>query len=150
MKNSFVLYPKNLQQAHDQTAKHWKQESSAIIRREFIDVYKQIAGQLDFEKDGMEIVYPDTPDDVIAEGHALHHCVAIGGYIDRVANQECVILFLRQCSDLSKPYYTIEIRGQKITQVRGLKNCSMTPEVKGFIKAFEEQILSTRITGAAA
>lgn len=84
-----------------------------------LSLYTKLSGQLDFEKDGLKIVYPDTPDDVIKEGHALHHCV--GGYVERAANKECVILFLRKSSDESKPFYTIEVRGQKAVQVRGTK-----------------------------
>lgn len=140
MKNSFVLYPKDLQKSHDSVSRHLKHKTDAKIKREFIAVYKRIAGQFDFEKNGMKIVYPDTPDDVIAEGHALHHCV--GRYTDRVANQECVILFLRQSSDPFKPYFTIEIQGKKVVQVRGMKNCAMTPEIQRFITAWEQQILS--------
>lgn len=131
MENSFVLYPKDLQKSHDKAARRIKHRKDAKIKRDFIAVYQKLSGQLDFEKDGLKIVYPDTPDDVIKEGHALHHCV--GGYVERAANKECVILFLRKSSDESKPFYTIEVRGQKAVQVRGTGNCSMTPEVEAFI-----------------
>ena len=96
----------------------------------------------------MKIVYPDTPDDVIKEGHALHHCV--GGYVERAANKECVILFLRKSSDESKPFYTIEVQEQKAVQVRGTGNCSMTPEVEAFITDWEQRVLSARLPAAAA
>ena len=148
MKNSFVLYPKDLQKAHDKAARRIKHRKDAKIKRDFIAVYQKLSGQLDFEKDGLKIVYPDTPDDVIKEGHALHHCV--GGYVERAANKECVILFLRKSYDESKPFYTIEVRGQKAVQVRGTGNCSMTPEVEAFITAWEQRVLSTRLPAAAA
>lgn len=105
-------------------------------------------GQLDFERDGFKIVYPSTPDDVIAEGHALHHCV--GSYTERVAEKECIILFLRKCSDETKPFYTVEVRGQKAVQVQGKGNCDMTPEVEAFITVWEQRVLSTRHLAAAA
>ena len=94
----------------------------------------------------MKIVYPSIPDDVVREGHALHHCV--GSYVERVAKHECVILFLRQCSDLEKSFFTIEIRGSQIVQVRGTGNCAATPEVDKFLKAWEQRVLS-RIEVAA-
>ena len=102
----------------------------------------------DFEKDGLKIVYPDTPDDVIAEGHALHHCV--GSYTERVAEKECVILFLRRCADVSKPFYTIEVRGQEVVQVRGIGNCGMTPEVEAFVAAWKQGALCAPLPAAAA
>lgn len=146
MKNSFVLYPKDLQKSHDRTARRMKHKEDAKIKRGFIAVYRQLSGQLDFEKDGMKIVCPDTPDDIVKEGHALHHCV--GSYAERVAKGECVILFLRRCSDDSKPFYTVEVRNRKAVQVRGKGNCAMTPEVKSFITDWERRVLSARLPAA--
>ena len=146
MKNSFVLYPHDLQKSHDNTAKRYKSKSEAITKKKFMAAYSCIEGQLDYEKDGMKIVYPETPDDMIAESHALHHCV--DSYVSRVAKGECFILFLRQCSDESKPFYTIEIRGNKPVQVRGAGNCSPTPEVQNFITAWEQKVLKTGISVA--
>ena len=146
IKNSFVKYPADLQKAHDKAVHRMKHKADAKERRAFAAVYKRIAGQLDFEQDGMKIVYPSIPDDVIREGHALHHCV--GGYTGRVADHECVILFLRQCSDPEKSFFTIEMRGNKPVQVRGTGNCAATPEVDKFLKAWEQRVLS-RIEVAA-
>ena len=146
LKNSFVKYPKDIQKAHDKAAKRLKHKADAKERRDFAAVYKSIAGQFDFEQDGMKIVYPSIPDDVVREGHALHHCV--GSYVERVAKHECVILFLRQCSDPEKSFYTIEMRGNKPVQVRGTGNCAATPEVDRFIKSWEQRVLS-RIDTAA-
>ena len=146
MKNSFVLFPKDLQKSHDKAARRFKQRKDALVKRDFIAVYQQLSGQLDFEKDGMKIVYPATPDDVVKEGHALHHCV--GSYTERVAEKECIILFLRKCSEEEKSFYTVEVRNQKAVQVRGKGNCSMTPEVKSFIAAWEQRVLSSRLPAA--
>ena len=98
-----------------------------------------ISGRLDFEADGMKMVLPANADDLAAEGTTLHTCVA--SYADRVARKECVILFLRRCEDVSKPFYTVEIRNQKIIQVRGWDNCDPTPEVEAFMKRWERQVL---------
>lgn len=133
MKNSFVLYPKDLQKSHDKVMRRKKNKDAAKNKKDFTAIYKQIEGKLDFEDNGMKIVYPSKPDDMVAESHALHNCV--DSYVGRVARKECVILFLRQCSDESKSFYTIEVRGQKAVQVRGIGNCNMTPEVQAFITA---------------
>lgn len=146
MKNSFVLFPKDLQKSHDKTAHRYKQRKDALVKRDFIAIYQQLSGQLDFEKDGMKIVYPATPDDVVKEGHALHHCV--GNYTERVAEKECIILFLRKCSEEAKPFYTVEVKNQKAVQVRGKGNCPMIPEVKSFIAAWEQRVLSARLPAA--
>ena len=146
LKNSFVKYPKDLQKAHDKAAKRLKHKIDAKMKRDFAAVYKNISGQYDFEISGMKIVYPKISDDIIREGHALHHCV--GSYTGRIIRGECVVLFLRQCCDLEKSFYTIEIRGNKLVQVRGLGNCVATPDVEKFIKSWKQRVLD-RINIAA-
>lgn len=147
MTNSFILYPRDLQKAHDKVAHRIKLKADAQMRRDFKTAYQRIMGRLDFELDGMKIVYPATPDEIIAEGNSLHHCV--GGYVDRVARQECMILFLRRCEDVSKPFYTVEVRNQKAVQVRGMRNADMTPEVRNFMDRWERQVLQRQEMEAA-
>lgn len=137
--NSFVLFPANLQDAHDKVARRIKIKANAKKRREFKEAYQRIVSQPDFTIDGMKIVYPSSPDEIVAEGHALHHCV--GSYVDRVAKHECIILFLRRCDEESKPFYTIEVRNKKITQARGMRNSDVTPEVKRFLSKWEKKVL---------
>lgn len=147
MHNDFILFPKDLQKSHDMVARRIKHKADAEMRRDFKAVYRRISNRLDFQHKGLIIVYPSTPDDIVAEGHALHHCV--GGYVDRVAKKECMILFLRQCEDISLPYYTIEIRGQKVTQVRGMNNSEATPEVNDFIARWTHEVLQAPALAAA-
>lgn len=147
MKNSFVLFPADCAAAHDKVAEQIRMEADAKMRRRFVQRYDQIKGAFDFEKNGMRIVCPATPDDLAAEGNALHHCV--GSYADRVAKNECVILFLRKTEELEKPFYTIEVQGRKVIQVRGYKNGEPTPEVAQFMKQWEKRVLQAPIQQAA-
>ena len=139
MRSSFVLYPKNLRQAHDEAAQRAKDKADARMRQDFEEAMRAISGHLDFEAGGMKVVLPDGPDDIVAEGQVLHHCV--GGYVDRVARRECIILFVRRCGDESAPFYTMEIRDRRAVQVRGLRNCDPTPEVREFVEQFERRVL---------
>ena len=148
MRNSFVLYPKDLQKSHDKVAHRIRMKADAKVRRDFKKAYHDIAGQMDFEMDGMKILYPATPDEIISEGNTLHHCV--GGYVDRVARKECVILFLRQCADESKSFYTIEVREREVVQVRGMKNDPPTPKVKKFMEQWKKRVLAAPAMQQAA
>ena len=112
------------------------------MREDFQAAYKRIMGQLDFEQGGMKIVYPATLDDIVAEGQALHHCV--GNYVDRVAAKKTMILFLRRCEDVGKPYYTVEVKNREVMQVRGAGNQEPTPDVKKFMQAWERKVLRGR------
>lgn len=148
MTNSFVLFPRDLQKAHDKLTHQIQLKADAKLRREFKASYQRVMGQLDFEFNGMKIVYPATPEDIVAEGNALHHCV--GGYVDRVAQQKTMILFLRRCENLSKPFYTVEVCHRRAVQVRGMQNAGMTPEVKQFMDRWERQVLQGQEFEAAA
>ena len=148
MGNSFVLYPAELHEAHDKAARRVKQKADARLRQEFKRAYQRISRRLDYERDGMKFLLPATPEELAAEGSALHHCV--GGYADRVAKKECLILFLRRCENESKPFYTVEIRGGEVTQVRGMQNCPATPEVEQFMARWERQVLRGGALGKAA
>lgn len=88
-----------------------------------------------------EYIWPfslETPD-IVAEGNALQHCV--GGYVSRVAKKECIILFLRHADTPETSFFTIEVRGGVVAQVRGMQNCSPTPEVKSFMDVWEKKVL---------
>jgi len=148
MGNSFVLFPKDLQTAHDKVARRIKQRADAKMRRDFRIACRRIMAQLDFERDGMKIVFPSDPSDIVAEGHALHHCV--GSYVERVAKRECIILFLRKCEEEDKPFYTIEVQHNKVVQVRGMQNADATPEVKKFMAQWEKKVLTRPGTPQAA
>ncbi len=147
-KSKSVLFPKNLKKAHDRAAKQLKLQKDELARRNFEEAYRRITGRLDFTQDGLKIVYPKSLKALAEEGSALQHCV--GGYGDRIANRECIVLFLRRCSDPEKPFYTIEVRDGHITQLRGLQNCAATPEVQRFAEAWERSVLQAPAGAKAA
>lgn len=139
MKSSFVLYPQDLQQSHDRVQKRFKIKENEQLLQNFKTAVQDARRHMAFEAGGMKIVVPTTPGELATEGNALHHCV--GRYASNVAKKECMILFLRQCTDETKPFYTIEVRGQKIIQVRGIGNSLPTEEVQRFIDKFKQQVL---------
>lgn len=141
------LFPKNLQAAHDALSQRIRQKKDEALARRFNAAYAQCAGQLCFAADDMQIVCPAGPEDVIAEGAALNHCV--GSYVERVAKRECLILFLRRQEALDEPFYTIELRGKKIVQVHGIRNTNPTPEVQAFLQRWERQVLRKSYLPAA-
>ena len=139
MKNDFVLFPKDLQKAHDVVAGRIKHRADAKARRKFKAMYQRIGSSLDFESNGMKIICPATPSDLIAEGQALHHCV--GSYTRRVASGESLILFLRRCEDIAKPFYTIEVQEQEVVQLKGANNTDATPEVQKLVDCWAREVL---------
>jgi len=107
---------------------------------------KRLAGYLaelserySFENDEYAVIVPSNLNNIVKEGHVLHHCV--GTYAERVGGRETVILFIRLKSDIKTPFYTLEIQHNKIVQCRGMCNCVTTGEVKNFMESFEKKVL---------
>lgn len=148
MGSTFVLFPRDLTQAHDRLSDYIKAKLDAEQKRKFLALYRHVSKTLCFEKDGLKIAFPKSPKDIVAEGNALRHCV--GGYVSRVANAECIILFLRRAEKTKESFYTIEVRDGKVAQVRGLQNCEPTPEVKTFITDWKQEVLQRVELPAAA
>lgn len=137
LKNEFVLFPKNLKQAHDR--------ANNLIRLHRVEQYdpqislmeKDLEHRYQFRSDGLVVLPPHSAQEIVLEGQKLHHCV--GGYVERVINKNCVILFIRQEAKRDKPFYTVEVRGNRVLQVRGVNNRDPVPEVKEFLQKWKRK-----------
>ena len=157
--DSFVLFPRHLKVAHDQVFMLWdmrmKQERERAERQrkhnanvQIAALYKALTRQFKFTKDGLTIVLPQKAEDIVFEGHALHHCV--GGRYDSHANGHCVILFIRKKDSPDKPYCTMEVANGRVVQVRGYDNETPAPEVKKFVSLWEQKKLLAGSSSKAA
>ena len=131
-KNSFVLFPKNLPEAHDQTSKLFSGKKSGIFKKVIRAAYESLLEKYCFTRDGLTLIPPKTEKEIISEGHTLHHCVY--SYVEKVAKGECLILFIRQTENIKKPFYTLEIQNGQVIQIQGKYHCEPTPEVKKFLE----------------
>lgn len=93
--------------------------------------------KLEYENkdDDFCVVIPTEPGDLANEGMALHHCVK--SYIERVANGNTNIVFIRKKTDKEKPFFTVEVSNDKsIEQVHGFgnRNANTEPGLEDFIE----------------
>ena len=143
MKNSFVLYPKNLNESHDTAMGLVKIEKSKSEIERVNKILPAIHSMYDFKSKNLNlcVTAPNDGSEVITEGQKLHHCV--GGYLNRIGLNEndSIILFVRKMDEPDKPYYTMEVRNGKISQLYGMKNCGANEEVKALRKEYEEKVL---------
>lgn len=142
LNNDFVLFPRDLKLRHDQCVdqinyieSEKKRKTANKSNKEISKMYQQVMKQYSFANDKLIIMVPKDAGEIIYEGQSLHHCV--GSYVQRVNRKETTILFIRKKEDMDKPFYTMEVKDNKVVQVRGLYNAAMTPDVKGFVKRFE-------------
>lgn len=152
LKSTFVLFPKDLKEAHDvnveiineksrqeEYKRHNKQYSSIkSMNKELNDLYF-------YEDKKFFIRAPEEAAEIVKEGQSLHHCVGGGMYSKRMANKEIAILFLRDKENPDKPYYTIEVdrRTNEIRQCHGYRNQDEDKKkIENFIAKFKKDILN--------
>ena len=70
-------------------------------------IYTPLKDFLFFEDEEFTIQFPEKPIDLIKEGMLMHHCV--GGYVDSVLEQRCIIVFVRKKENPNAPYITCEL-----------------------------------------
>lgn len=123
LSSSIVLYPKNLMDKHAETSGMARYSTNTAE----IEKSKKRAKAL--KKRGMEYSHgrlcalvPADSIEIIREGALLQHCV--GGYAKRHAEGTTTIIFIRKRSDISTPYFTLELdeKTGAIKQCYGYKN----------------------------
>jgi predicted RNA-binding Zn-ribbon protein involved in translation (DUF1610 family) len=137
-----VLFPKNLYNAHQNTISQVKIKANEHLNETFIKREKVLLEKYGFQYRNLVIRPAQSPAELILEGKALNHCV--GTYADRHAKGEISIFFIRKSSDLDKPYYTLELRQDRIIQTRGKNNINPDEAVEEFLKVFTEEKLSKK------
>lgn len=138
-----VMWPQNLKRAHDQMQERQKAEADEKRRAAFQQRYERMK-KYAFE-DGDILIRPcGTEEELIAEGKALHHCVA--SYAERHARGELTIFFIRRKDKPDEPWYTLNFNEKKlsVTENRGMCNCARTEEIQNFENTWLEWMRSGR------
>lgn len=73
----------------------------------FSSIYNRYKDNLLFEYGNYQVVLPQQTQDLITEGNEMHHCV--GSYIDKVADGNTLIVFIRHKDTPTKCYITAQI-----------------------------------------
>ncbi len=99
--------------------------------------HEKEARKIEYSNGHYSILMPRDAMDIIREGRELQHCVGRAGYIQAMAANRCMILFLRESKDLDTPLITIEVRDGKIRQCYGFRDSyNHNPEIQEFIKDY--------------
>lgn len=144
--NDFVLFPNNLKERHNAAAfliqereqekrVQEKRKENSIINR----MYQDLSKKFGFETKNLMIVFPESAEDIVKEGQNMHHCV--GSYVKRVVEGKTAILFIRKKDEPNEPFFTMEVRNNRVEQCRGKYNCAMTDEVRSFVEQFKKKCL---------
>lgn len=132
-KRSDVIFPKRLQEAHDNAS------AAAIAVRDkktsesYITRYERLKEIYNYSDGKYMIVVPTGVNDIVEEGKVLSHCV--GGYAERHMRGATTILFMRRCDKPNNRFITIEVRDsdKHVCQKYGKKNRLLTEEENDFV-----------------
>lgn len=147
IRNTFVLYPRNLKEAHDRVAKELKDKHTAEQAKAIADSFDKWQERYAYHDKELMVIPPHSAKDIVDEGAALHHCV--GHYVERVAQNQCVILFVRRVSEPGKPLCTVEVRDGQVIQSRCFGNEEPSAQIRGFIEQWKKRVLCAADQAAA-
>jgi hypothetical protein len=128
-------YPKNFWKMHDRRIAEMRDMEERQRAEKEKELFAQFAivsekySKLAYLKNGIAIVIPASPSDLVREGNALHHCVGRMGYDKKMATEESIICFVRNIASPDVPLATIELslNMKNILQCRAEHN-SKPPE----------------------
>ena len=138
MKNNNVLYPNDIRQTHDKSAKELKVFKDKQVD-EKIKAVSESLKKYEFNNECYDIFPATCTEDLIAESEVLGHCVRT--YASRVANGETTIFFVRKHDQHDVPLYTLELRGKKVIQFRGNKNSVPELDARQFVQLWMNDIV---------
>jgi len=133
MSDKQVLFPPDLQRAHERTSQMVAYEQNREAATRFA---KQVSAlqKWSWQRENLTIRPAISADELKREGAALHHCVA--GYADKMARGETAIFIVRKLDDQYTPYYTLELKGKRVVQCRTDHNKSYEAKGEESVKAF--------------
>lgn len=145
--NEQMLYPKEFYAADEMATKEMerREEEVRLLRDQtYRETIEKISAALRNDKDiqkfmdgceGLKVFVPETPDELRREGARMGNC--LGTYVDKVANGNTSIFFIRKINAPDKEYFAMEYRDGKIVQLHGKGNCTdQTGKVTAFADAF--------------
>lgn len=143
MTNEVFLYPKNLQDKHQEMVKesNARKDEMTIKRKnkEFPDIakrYESLCRKYQAAAEGFIIRPAKNAGEIIMEGRILHHCVGGDNYLSSHNRGSSAILFLRKEKKPNEPYITIEIKDTRIVQWYGAHD--KKPKEKFFDRYLED------------
>lgn len=141
LKDTKNIYPRDFQTMHDLRTMEYKSLQDKLDREKRKKLYSAfaIAGakatEYEYSHNGLLLVAPRDISDLVKEGETLNHCVGRMGYDKKMADNEIVIMFVRQESNPTMPYVTIEfdLKDLRLKQSYGKSNSTPTTEVITFV-----------------
>lgn len=139
VKNSFILFPRELKAAHDSVAKTLKDKRTAEHEKAIAGSFDEWQKRYQYQSKELMMIPPHSAKEIVDEGAALHHCVRL--YVKNVAEKKSVILFVRSVDEPDKSLCTVEVKDGQVTQARGFDNKEPPAQITAFIEQWKQRVL---------
>ncbi|WFD11993.1 PcfJ domain-containing protein [Tepidibacter hydrothermalis] len=145
IKNTFVLYPKNLKEKHEEYTIMIKSKNLKKHSQKVKDSFEKLNKIYSYSNKKFLIRPANSVDEIVREGQMLRHCVGGNHYVEGVAKGNRAIMLVRDIDNPNTPFYTLDLNltNLRITQCRGYRNRDMTDEVKRFTEEWKAKKLTT-------
>lgn len=147
VKNSFILFPRELKAAHDSVAKTLKDKRTAEHEKAIAGSFDEWQKRYQYQSKELMLIPPHSAKEIVDEGAALHHCVRL--YVKNVAEKKSVILFVRSVDEPDKSLCTVEVKDGQVTQARGFDNEEPPAQITAFIEQWKQRVLYASDKAAA-
>ena len=147
VKNSFILFPRELKAAHDSVAKTLKDKRTAEHEKAIAGSFDEWQKRYQYQSKELMMIPPHSAKEIVDEGAALHHCVRL--YVKNVAEKKSVILFVRSVDEPDKSLCTVEVKDGQVTQARGFDNEEPPAQITAFIEQWKQRVLYAAEKAAA-
>ena len=147
VKNSFILFPRELKAAHDSVAKTLKDKRTAEHEKAIAGSFDEWQKRYQYQSKELMMIPPHSAKEIVDEGAALHHCVRL--YVKNVAEKKSVILFVRSVDEPDKSLCTVEVKDGQVTQARGFDNAEPPAQITAFIEQWKQRVLYASDKAAA-
>lgn len=147
VKNSFILFPRELKAAHDSVAKTLKDKRTAEQEKAIAGSFDEWQKRYQYQSKELMMIPPHSAKEIVDEGAALHHCVRL--YVKNVAEKKSVILFVRSVDEPDKSLCTVEVKDGQVTQARGFDNAEPPAQITAFIEQWKQRVLYAAEKAAA-
>lgn len=147
VKNSFILFPRELKAAHDSVAKTLKDKRTAEHEKAIAGSFDEWQKRYQYQSKELMMIPPHSAKEIVDEGAALHHCVRL--YVKNVAEKKSVILFVRSVDEPDKSLCTVEVKDGQVTQARVFDNEEPPAQITAFIEQWKQRVLYASDKAAA-
>lgn len=131
----YEKYPKNFLTTHTITCRNYNRLKLDVPVEKFEE---RVDTDLEFKCDNYVFIYPRTPQDIKDEAVMQNNCVA--GYINKVLDGVCHIMFLRDKEKPNQSLVTLEIRDYEVVQSKRAFNKEPSEEELNAIKLFNKHL----------